>query len=74
MYVCFRSFNMIHPNISEDPEYMSWLTDMCSKPTKLKQLCRIRIRRLLSHDIQNEALHVNLPPALRDYILLKDVL
>ncbi len=65
---------MIHPNISDDPQHMTWLNDMCSKPTKLKQLCRTRIRRLLSHNIQNEVEHVNLPPALKDYILLKDVL
>lgn len=53
---------------------MKWLADMCSKPTKLKQLCRIRIRRLLSHHIHTEVQTLNLPPTLKDYILLKDVI
>ena len=74
VFYAWRAFNIIHPGISDDQDFMKWLADMCSKPTKLKQMCRTKIRRLLSHNIQREAETLSLPPSLKDYILLKDVL
>ena len=69
-----HNFTWLHPSIQGDAIFVRWLLDLLVQPRPLAELCRIKIRRHLSHNIRREVAQLPLPPGLHDVILLREEL
>ena len=52
---------------------LQWFSDWIHQPHSLRQLCRIYIRAHLGSDLVGNIDTLPLPPALVDYVALKEV-
>ena len=57
----------------EEEEALHWFEDWLHQPHSLRQLCRIYVRHLLGLSVHSKISALLLPPALIDYISLKEV-
>ena len=54
------------------PAVRAWLLSMIDNPKCLQQLCREKLRTILGIRPSGKLVGVEIPPRLKDYILLKD--
>lgn len=61
----------VHRNIRDSPHTTRLLTDVMTRPRSLSELCRIQIRKSLTHRAHQEVTQLSLPSGIQDYILMK---
>ncbi|KAL4222780.1 hypothetical protein ACF0H5_018820 [Mactra antiquata] len=57
---------------TETDEVLHWLRRKLQTATSLQQLCRKVIRRRLGHNMAGKIENVNMPKALKEYVLISD--
>ncbi|KAK6165682.1 hypothetical protein SNE40_022563 [Patella caerulea] len=60
----------------EEPDSVicEWLDNMSATPPSLMYMCKHNVRQLLGRNIKNKVLHLGLPLAAQNAVLLKDIL
>jgi len=59
---------------SENDDTLAWLRGAMQRVVPLQQLCRKVIRRFAGHDLRTKVESLPTPRALKDYVLIKDVM
>ncbi|KAL3832425.1 hypothetical protein ACJMK2_024069 [Sinanodonta woodiana] len=58
---------------SEQDDVIHWLRKKIQTVPSLQQLCRKRIRRSLGHKIVQKVVHLPMPRALKEYVLIREM-
>ncbi|PVD30759.1 hypothetical protein C0Q70_10034 [Pomacea canaliculata] len=66
--------NYVPSRPSENDDTLTWLRGAMQRVVPLQQLCRKVIRKYAGHDLPNKVECLPTPRALKDYVLIKDVL
>ncbi|KAK3791078.1 hypothetical protein RRG08_010482 [Elysia crispata] len=66
--------NYVQARLGEQDEALVWLRTALKRVVPLQQLCRKVIRRHSGHNLWEKVERLPVPRALKDYVLMKDVL